>query len=141
MNADSKASRDVNPGGIDPDSQIAPERALVPAVARLNARRVETGFWPKMRRVAARIPFAVDALAVWRCARDPATPRTAKAMMLAALAYFVLPTDALPDILAAVGFTDDAAVFAALLAVIGKHLKPEHRAAAEADLKRLRGED
>jgi len=25
--------------------------------------------------------------------------------------------------------------------VIGKHLKPEHRAAAEADLKRLRGED
>jgi len=27
-----------------------------------------------MRRVAARIPFAVDALAVWRCARDPAPP-------------------------------------------------------------------
>jgi hypothetical protein len=25
--------------------------------------------------------------------------------------------------------------------VIGRHLKPEHRAAAEADLKRLRGED
>jgi hypothetical protein len=65
MNADSKASRDVNPGGIDPDSPIAPERALVPAVARLNARRVEEGFWPKMRRVATRIPFAVDALAVW----------------------------------------------------------------------------
>jgi uncharacterized membrane protein YkvA (DUF1232 family) len=141
MNADSKASRDVNPEGIEPDSAIAPERALVPAVARLNARRVESGFWPKMRRVAARIPFAVDALAVWRCARDPATPRTAKAIMLAALAYFVLPTDAVPDILAAVGFTDDAAVFAALLAVIGKHLKPEHRAAAEADLQRLRGEE
>jgi len=113
---------------------------MVPEVVRVNAQRVSRGFWPKIRRVAAHIPFAVDALAVWRCAQDPATPRTAKAMMLAALAYFVLPTDAIPDILGAVGFTDDAAVFAALLAVIGKHLKPEHRAAAEADLERLRRE-
>ncbi len=141
MNADSKASRDVNPGGIDPESPIAPDRALVPEVVRVNAQRVSRGFWPKSRRVATHIPFAADALAVWRCAQDPATPRTAKAMMLAALAYFVLPTDAVPDILGAFGFTDDAAVFAALLAVIGKHLKPEHRAAAEADLQRLRGEE
>lgn len=141
MTSDSKASRDVNPQGIDPEGAIDPQRALVPEVARLNARRVSEGFWPKIRRVAARIPFAVDALAVWRCAQDPATPRSAKALMMAALAYFVLPTDAIPDILGAVGFTDDAAVFAALLAVIGRHLKPEHRAAAEADLKRLRGED
>ena len=141
MNPDSKASRDVNPGGIDPDSPIAPDRAMVPEVVRVNAQRVSRGFWPKIRRVAAHIPFAVDALAVWRCAQDPATPRTAKAMMLAALAYFVLPTDAIPDILGAVGFTDDAAVFAALLAVIGKHLKPEHRAAAAKDLAQLKGED
>lgn len=141
MNADSKASRDVNPEGIEPESPIAPDRALVPEVVRVNAQRVSRGFWPKIRRVATHIPFAADALAVWRCAQDPATPRTAKAMMLAALAYFVLPTDAVPDILGAFGFTDDAAVFAALLAVIGKHLKPEHRAAAEADLQRLRGEE
>ena len=141
MTPDSKASRDVNSGEIGPESPIAADRALVPEVVRLNAQRVAQGFWPKIRSVATRIPFAADALAVWRCALDPATPRTAKAMMLAALAYFVLPTDAIPDILGAVGFTDDAAVFAVLLAVIGKHLKPEHRAAAEADLKRLRGED
>ena len=141
MTPDSKASRDVNSGEIGPDSPIAQDHALVPEVVRLNEQRVARGFWPKIRSVATRIPFAADALAVWRCARDPATPRTAKAIMLAALAYFVLPTDAVPDILGAVGFTDDAAVFTALLAVIGKHLKPEHRAAAEADLKRLRGED
>jgi uncharacterized membrane protein YkvA (DUF1232 family) len=61
--------------------------------------------------------------------------------MVAALAYFVLPTDTLPDFLGVVGFTDDAAVFTALLALIGKHLKPEHREAAVADLARLRGED
>jgi uncharacterized membrane protein YkvA (DUF1232 family) len=141
MNADSKASRDVNPGGIDPDSPIHPDRALVPEIIRVNESRVRRGFWPKIRRVASRIPFATDALAVWRCAQDPATPRTAKALMVAALAYFVLPTDTLPDFLGVVGFTDDAAVFTALLALIGKHLKPEHRQAAEADLARMRGED
>ena len=55
-----------------------------------------------------------------------------QALMLAACTRFVLPTDAAPDWVGAFGFTDGAAVFAALLAMIGKHLKPEHRAAAEA---------
>ena len=39
------------------------------------------------------------------------------------------------------GYTDDAAVFAALLAVLGRNLKPKHKAAARRDIERLRGED
>ncbi|MFZ5668188.1 MAG: YkvA family protein [Pseudomonadota bacterium] len=130
MSAESKPSPNVN-GIIDPD------RALVPEVVRVNEQRVATGFWPKIRRVAARIPFAADALSVWWCARDPETPAAAKGMMLAALAYFVLPTDVIPDVLAGIGFTDDAAVFAALLAVVGKNLKPRHKASARAFLDKL----
>ena len=95
----------------------------------------------QMRRVAARIPFASDALSIWWCARDPATPAAAKGIMFAALAYFVLPTDAIPDILAGIGFTDDAAVFAALLAVVGKNIKPHHRDAARAWLARVTADD
>jgi len=60
--------------------------------------------------------------------------------MLAALAYFVLPLDALPDILPAIGFTDDAAVFAALMAILGRTLKPRHKEAARAFLARLSDE-
>ena len=71
-----------------------------------------------------------DVLSVWWCARDPETPLAAKGMMMAALAYFVLPTDVIPDVLAGVGFTDDAAVIAALLAVVGKNVKARHREAA-----------
>ncbi|MDO8295423.1 MAG: YkvA family protein [Caulobacter sp.] len=134
MSAKSKPSPDVNPA-------IDPERALVPEVVKVNERRVARGFWPKMRRVAARVPFASEALSVWWCARDPATPAAAKGLMLAALAYFVLPTDAIPDILAGIGFTDDAAVFAALLAVAGRNIKPRHRAAARAWLDRLTADD
>jgi uncharacterized membrane protein YkvA (DUF1232 family) len=130
MSADSKPSPDVN-------SVIDPSQALVPEVVRVNEVRVEKGFWPKIRRVATKIPFAADALSVWWCARDPETPTAAKGMMLAALAYFVLPTDAIPDILAGIGFTDDAAVFAALMAVVGKNLKPRHRQAAAAFLRKL----
>lgn len=133
MSANSKPSPDVN-------SIIDPSKALVPEVVKVNEQRVARGFWPKIRKVATKVPFAADALSVWWCARDPETPRAAKGVMLAALAYFVLPTDAIPDIVAGLGFTDDAAVFAALIAVVGKHLKPEHKAAASAFLRKIAGD-
>ena len=108
---------------------------------RLNEQRVVRGFWPKIRKAAAHVPFAADALAVWYCARDDETPTAAKGMMFAALAYFVLPTDAIPDFIAGLGYTDDAAVFAAMLALVGRNLKPRHRDAARAAIDRIRTED
>ncbi|ODT88990.1 YkvA family protein [Phenylobacterium sp. SCN 70-31] len=138
MSGGKKASPDVS---FDAMAPIAPERALVPSVMQVNERRVRAGFWPKIARVAAKIPFARDALAVWYCARDDDTPLAAKGMMFAALAYFVMPVDAVPDFIAGLGYTDDAAVFTALLAIIGKNLKPQHRAAARRDIERLRGDD
>ena len=140
MSAREKASPDVN-GEFDPRRALDPGRALVPSVARLNEQRVTRGLWPKVRRVAAHVPFAADALAVWFCARDEATPVAAKGMMFAALAYFVSPLDAVPDFLAGVGYTDDAAVFMAMLALVGRHLKPRHRQAARAEIERLRTAD
>lgn len=141
MSADSKASPHVNGQAFDAEQAIDPSRAMVPAVARVNERRVARGFWPKIRKVATKIPFADDALSVWFCAKDPETPARAKALMMAGLAYFVLPTDAIPDVLAVVGFTDDAAVFAALMAVVGRHLRPRHKLEAQRLLKQIAQED
>ena len=137
MSAREKASPDVT---FDPEREIAPDRALVPAVMKLNEQRVDEGFWPKMRRVAAKVPFAKEALSVWYCAKDDDTALAAKGMMLAALAYFVLPVDAIPDVIVGLGYTDDAAVFTALMAIVGRNLKPKHKQAAKADIERLRGE-
>lgn len=137
MSARKKASPDVT---FDPEAEISPSRALAPSVMKVNEQRVEAGFWPKIRRVAAKVPFAKEALSVWYCARDDETPLAAKGMMLAALAYFVLPVDAVPDFIAGLGYTDDAAVFTALMAVVGRNLKPRHKAAAKADIERLRAE-
>lgn len=141
MSANSKASPHVNGAAFDAKDPLNPSRALVPAVARVNEQRVTRGFWPKIRRVATKIPFAGDVLSIWFCARDPATPAGAKAMMMAGLAYFVLPTDAVPDFLAVVGFTDDAAVIAALLAIVGKNLKPRHKAEARKLLDQFARDD
>ena len=132
MSGDAKPSPDVNVNEV-----LDPAKALVPATVRVNEERVREGFLPKIRKVAAKIPFAADALSVWWAARDPETPMAAKGMMLAGLAYFVLPTDALPDLLPVIGFTDDAAVIAALVAILGKTLKPRHKDAAKAFLARL----
>lgn len=134
MSADAKPSPDVN-------QILDPAKALVPATVKLNEERVARGFLPKIKRVAARVPFAAEALSVWWCARDPATPAAAKGMMMAALAYFVLPTDVIPDILPALGMTDDAAVIAAVIAIVGKNLRPRHREAAKAFLARLSAAD
>ena len=62
MSADSKASPHVNGEAFDAKAELDPSRAMVPAVARVNERRVARGFWPKIRRVAAKVPFASDAL-------------------------------------------------------------------------------
>lgn len=126
---------------FDPTGPIDPSRALVPAVQRVNETRVKKGFWPKLRQSASKIPFTRELLAAWFCARDPQTPATAKAVLLGALAYFVLPTDAIPDILAGVGFTDDAAVIAAVLGMLGANLKDRHRDQARKALERFGAED
>ncbi len=130
-------ARKANTATDSPEATIDPSKALVPSVVRVNEARVRHGFWPKLARTAARVPFARDLVAVWYCARDPETPTAAKGIMLAALAYFVLPTDAIPDVLAGVGFTDDAAVIAAVLSMLGANLKPRHRLKARETLNRL----
>lgn len=127
----------ANAKPISPDEALDPSRALVPSVQRVNEVRVSKGFWPKLRRTASRIPFADQLLSVWYAARDPATPTAAKGIMVGALAYFVLPFDAIPDIFAGIGFTDDAAVIAALLATLGSHVKRRHKDQARDALKRL----
>lgn len=91
----------------------------------------------RLKRVAKRIPFAEDLLAAWFCARDPATPRRVRMTLLAALGYFVLPIDALPDIMPLLGFTDDAAVIAAAIAAVAGSITIEHRERAKKAMAEL----
>jgi len=95
---------------------------------------LKRNFWRKTRRVAAQIPFAEALLAAYYCAFDRDTPLQAKAALIGAIAYFVLPVDAIPDLLPALGYTDDAAVLVAAIKLVAGHITPVHRETAREKL-------
>ena len=104
--------------------------------ARRDEARVRRGFWPKLKRVAAKLPFAEDLLSAYYAAFDRQTPLQVKAALFGALAYFVLPADAMPDILPLLGYTDDALVLVTALRMVSGHIRDEHREAARDALAR-----
>lgn len=95
-------------------------------------------FWRKLGAVLTQVPFAEDLLAAYYCAFDRATPVQVKGTLVAAIAYFVLPFDAVPDFLPVLGFTDDAAVLMTALKLVSSHMRLEHRDAAREKLEELR---
>ena len=103
-----------------------------------NEKTVRDSFWPKLAKVLANIPFAEVAVAAYYCAFDPKTPLKAKGILLAALAYFIMPIDLVPDFIAGLGFTDDMTVLIAAVSLISSHMTDEHRDKARAALARLR---
>ncbi len=111
--------------GFDPAEQLAKDRESM-------RRR----FWIKLTRVIAGLPFAEDLLAAYYCAFDKQTPRHVQVALLGAIAYFILPFDFIPDMMPVLGFTDDAAVLATAIRMVATHIRPEHRDAARAALRR-----
>jgi uncharacterized membrane protein YkvA (DUF1232 family) len=99
-------------------------RALVPMPGQ--ERLVKRRFWEKVRRTLGRVPFLDHAVAAYYAATDPATPRAAKGVLMAALAYFVVPVDFVPDILAGIGFSDDATVVLMAVQALAPHIGKRH---------------
>ena len=105
-----------------------------PAAVAADEATVRRGFWRKLRANAARLPFADDLLAAYYCAFDPATPFKVRGALLGALAYFVMPMDVVPDIVAGLGYTDDAAVLLGTVRLLAAHIRPRHRKQARRTL-------
>jgi len=93
-------------------------------------QQVRRDFWAKLKRFAVQVPFVEDLVAAYYCAMDPATPIRVRGMLLAALAYFILPTDLVPDLLGGLGFADDMALLSAVVGLVSSHITWIHRAAA-----------
>ncbi len=91
-------------------------------------------FAKKLKTNVSKIPFAEDATACFYCAMDGNTPKFVKAVLFGALAYFIVPTDVIPDFIAGLGFTDDAGVLLAAMKTVHSHVKEKHRDKATAFL-------
>lgn len=120
-------------------NQAKVDEILAPVGAEENIRRerkVRAGFWRTAKRAARHIPFMEDLVAGYYAALDRETPLRVRGTLLAALAYFVMPVDVIPDFLVFFGFTDDIAVLTAAFAAIRGHIKPRHHEAAKQALAR-----
>ena len=96
--------------------------------------RLQQAFWAKVKRFGRQLPFIEDLVSAYYCMADPATPRRVKLVLVGVIAYFVLPTDAVPDVLPVLGFADDAAMLAAAIAQVAGAITDTHRERARATL-------
>jgi uncharacterized membrane protein YkvA (DUF1232 family) len=93
----------------------------------------DEGYWAKIKSSAAAAGREVihKGYCLYFAYCDPITPKWAKAVIAGALAYFVLPADAIPDFLPAIGYTDDLAALTAAVATVAAHISPEHKQQAD----------
>lgn len=88
--------------------------------------------WRKIQQFSRQAGREVieKALTLYYAAQRPETPLWAKAVIISALAYLILPTDAIPDMLPVAGYTDDLSTLIAALSSVALAITPEVKQAA-----------
>jgi len=97
----------------------------------------ESSFWEKVKRYAKAAGREVVEKALWLyyAAQRPETPKWAKTAIYGALAYFILPFDAIPDFAPVIGYTDDLGVLATALLTVSQYVSDDVKAQAEEKLR------
>ena len=97
----------------------------------------EDGLWKKIGNVAkkAGLKTVYMVLLLYYVLMSDKTPTKYKAMIIGALGYFILPLDAIPDFVPAVGYTDDVAALAGAILAVAKCISPEIEAQAKSKLE------
>ncbi|HAS61812.1 MAG TPA: DUF1232 domain-containing protein [Vibrio sp.] len=97
-------------------------------LTQLEAAPDERTFWRKMTQSAKKVgeDIAVMGIKSWLAIMDSNTSVRHKAVLGGALAYFVLPTDMVPDVMAGVGFTDDMAALTLAANSVGSAITEQH---------------
>lgn len=97
----------------------------------------EKNLWEKIGKVAkkAGLKTVYMVLLLYYVLMNDKTPAKYKAMIIGALGYFIVPLDAIPDFVPAVGYTDDLAAIAGMILAVAKCISPEIEAQAKAKLE------
>ncbi len=96
-------------------------------IERYQGHYSESGFWSKVKKVAAKAGAKVIyvALILYYELTDPNVSPKEKAVIIGALGYFILPVDLIPDPIPVVGFSDDLAALVAAYSYVKGHLTHE----------------
>lgn len=94
------------------------------------------GFWNKLANYAldAGKEVVSSGLTLYFAAMEKKTPVWAQGVALAALAYFISPVDAIPDITPGIGYADDAGVLATAIVSLRAYITAEVRRQARKKL-------
>jgi uncharacterized membrane protein YkvA (DUF1232 family) len=88
---------------------------------------VESNIWTKLEAIGEKISFAKDILALVNYMRDPYVSWHRKAIVVAALIYFISPIDTIPDLSPLFGYLDDLGVITAVMKFLGSELIPYYK--------------
>lgn len=80
------------------------------------------------------------ALLLYHVLKNPKTSLIDRAIIVAALGYFIFPFDAIADILVGIGYSDDLAVLAGAVTRISANITPEIEEKATNDMNRFLGD-
>ncbi len=102
----------------------------------------EKGLWKKVSEVAkaAGAKVIYYALLLYYALQSPQMTFAHKAKIMGALGYFILPADLIPDAIALLGFTDDAAVLLYVIKKIHSAIDDDTKKRAEEKLKEWFGD-
>jgi uncharacterized membrane protein YkvA (DUF1232 family) len=89
-----------------------------------KAEYVEENLWHKLEKAGKKISFAKDIMALFSYMQDSFVSWHRKAIVIAALIYFISPIDTIPDVAPLFGYLDDLGVITALLKFLGSELIP-----------------
>ena len=83
--------------------------------------------WQKLASTTKRLGKETVEKILWLyyAAKRPKTPNWAKTVVYSALAYFILPTDAIPDFIPISGYADDLAAITAAVTTIAAYIDAE----------------
>ncbi len=93
----------------------------------------EQSFWQKLKDFATYAGREVveKALILFFASQRAETPLWAKAVIYSSLAYFILPTDAIPDFIPLSGYADDLGTLVMALSTVTISITPEVKASAK----------
>lgn len=103
----------------------------------------EESFWDKVKRYAKVAGKEVIEKALWLyyAAKAPETPQWAKSVIYGALGYFILPVDAIGDVLPVVGYSDDLGALAAALGMVAMYVTEDVKDQTRAKMRDWFGSD
>jgi len=95
---------------------------------RLDTKKFsEINLFKKIGQVAknAGIIVIYPALVLYYLFKDKSVPTSSKTIIITALAYFIFPADAIPDITPVIGYSDDLGVLYVTVSQLIKYITPD----------------